>query len=165
MNEIGYLNLLSEVLNNGEPRHTRNGNTLSIFGPRLEFNLKDQFPLITTKKMFVKGIFSELLWFLNGKTDNKLLQNQGVHIWDGNSSREYLDNFFALKGSVEGWKKGTLLRVSNQKIRTSGEKIRENYILSLGNTFIRYNPNIESFDLSNVIRDINKIVFLTSLNT
>jgi very-short-patch-repair endonuclease len=45
------------------------------------------------------------------------------------------------------------------------EKIRENYILSLGNTFIRYNPNIESFDLSNVIRDINKIVFLTSLNT
>jgi thymidylate synthase len=91
MNEIGYLNLLRNVIDNGDLRQTRNGNTLSIFGPRLEFNLKDQFPLITTKKMFIKGIFSELLWFLNGKTDNKILQNQGVHIWDGNSSREYLD--------------------------------------------------------------------------
>ena len=67
MDEIGYLNLLSEVLNNGELRNTRNGNTLSIFGPRLEFNLKDQFPLITTKKMFIKGIFSELLWFKGEK--------------------------------------------------------------------------------------------------
>lgn len=91
MDETGYLNLLRHVIDNGEIRNTRNGNTLSIFGPRLEFNLKDQFPLITTKKMFVKGIFSELLWFLNGKTDNKVLQNEGVHIWDGNSSREYLD--------------------------------------------------------------------------
>lgn len=91
MDEIEYLTLLRNVIDNGELRNSRNGNTLSIFGPRLEFNLKDQFPLITTKKMFVKGIFSELLWFLNGKTDNKLLQNQGVHIWDGNSSREYLD--------------------------------------------------------------------------
>jgi thymidylate synthase len=91
MDETGYLNLLREVINNGELRNTRNGNTLSIFGPRLEFNLKEQFPLITTKKMFVKGIFAELLWFLNGRTDNKLLQNEGVHIWDGNSSREYLD--------------------------------------------------------------------------
>jgi thymidylate synthase len=91
MNETGYLNLLRNVIDYGDLRQTRNGNTLSIFGPRLEFNLKDQFPLITTKKMFIKGIFSELLWFLNGKTDNKLLQDQGVHIWDGNSSREYLD--------------------------------------------------------------------------
>ena len=54
MDETGYLNLLREVINNGELRNTRNGNTLSIFGPRLEFNLKEQFPLITTKKMFVK---------------------------------------------------------------------------------------------------------------
>lgn len=91
MDEIEYLTLLRNVIDNGELRNSRNGNTLSIFGPRLEFNLKDQFPLITTKKMFIKGIFSELLWFLNGKTDNKLLQNEGVHIWDGNSSREYLD--------------------------------------------------------------------------
>ena len=92
MDEIGYLNLLRHVINDGESRKTRNGNTLSVFGPRLEFNLdNNQFPLITTKKMFVKGIFTELLWFLNGRTDNKLLQNDGVHIWDGNSSREYLD--------------------------------------------------------------------------
>ena len=91
MDELGYLTLLQQVINEGELRKTRNGNTLSIFGPRLEFNLIGQFPLITTKKMFVKGIFTELLWFLNGRTDNKLLQNEGVHIWDGNSSREYLD--------------------------------------------------------------------------
>ena len=52
MDEIGYLTLLRNVIDNGELRHTRNGNTLSIFGPRLEFNLKEQFPLITTKKMF-----------------------------------------------------------------------------------------------------------------
>jgi len=91
MDELGYLHLLRQVITDGELRKTRNGNTLSIFGPRLEFNLDDQFPLITTKKMFVKGIFTELLWFLNGRTDNKRLQNEGVHIWDGNSSREYLD--------------------------------------------------------------------------
>lgn len=90
--ETGYLNLLKNTLENGDIRQTRNGITRSLFGEQLKFNLAEGFPLLTTKKMFTKGIIGELLWFLNGQTDNRLLKEQGIHIWDGNSTREYLDS-------------------------------------------------------------------------
>lgn len=92
MAEKSYLNLLERVLSNGDERITRNGKTLSLFGEHLSFNLMDGFPLLTTKKMFIKGIITELIWFLNGNTDNRFLKQEGVHIWDGNSKREYLDS-------------------------------------------------------------------------
>jgi dihydrofolate reductase / thymidylate synthase len=90
--EEQYLLLLRNVLEKGEERKTRNSITKSLFGGRLEFNLRDgKLPLLTTKKVFVKGIIKELLWFLSGSTNAKLLQKDGVHIWDGNSSRDFLD--------------------------------------------------------------------------
>lgn len=90
--ENNYLELLKKVLEKGDTRETRNGKTISLFGEHLRFNLEEGFPLLTTKKMFLKGIVAELIWFLNGRTDNRILKEQGVHIWDGNSTREYLDS-------------------------------------------------------------------------
>lgn len=91
--EEGYINLLQDTLTNGECRKGRNGNTYSIFGQMITFKCINQaFPLLTTKKMFIRGIVEEILWFLRGSTDAKELQQKGVKIWDGNSSREYLDS-------------------------------------------------------------------------
>ena len=70
----------------------RNGNTKSIFGASMVFSLSDnKIPILTTKRTAWKTCFKELLWFISGDTDNKTLQNQGVHIWDGNASRDFLD--------------------------------------------------------------------------
>lgn len=91
--ESQYLNLLRHLVTNGEMRTGRNGVVYSDFGHRLEFNIaKDGFPLLTTKKMHMRGIAEELFWFLRGSTDNRELQEKGVHIWDGNSTRSYLDS-------------------------------------------------------------------------
>lgn len=92
-NEKGYLEMLSYVLSNGEKRLSRNGNIISCFCMLITFtDVFKHFPLLTSKKMFIKGIIEELLWFLKGSTNAKELQDKGVHIWDGNSSREYLDS-------------------------------------------------------------------------
>jgi thymidylate synthase len=88
--ESSYLNLLEYVLKNGEYRQTRNALTYSVFGKTLEFNL-DKFPLLTTKKMFFKGIVEELMFFIRGETDTTKLSEKGVKIWEGNTTREFLD--------------------------------------------------------------------------
>lgn len=108
--EEGYINLLCDTLKKGEYKKGRNGNTYSVFGQMISFyNIHKSFPLLTTKKMFTKGIIEEILWFLRGSTDAKELQKQGVKIWDGNSSREYLDSIGLSHysegelGPVYGW--------------------------------------------------------------
>ncbi|TID14831.1 hypothetical protein CANINC_004502 [Pichia inconspicua] len=93
--EQAYLNLLRNILENGEFRQDRTGTgTYSLFAPpQLRFSLANgTFPLLTTKKVFMKGILHELLWFIHGSTDAKLLSEKGVKIWEGNGSREYLDS-------------------------------------------------------------------------
>lgn len=78
-----YLNLLQTVLNEGIEKSDRTGTgTKSIFGYQMRFNLSDGFPLLTTKKMFLKGIIGELLWFIKGSTNANELIEQGIHIWD-----------------------------------------------------------------------------------
>lgn len=91
--EHQYLNITRDILRRGFLKEDRTGvGTRSIFGPQLEFNLQTQgFPLLTTKKVFWKGVLEELFWFIGGKTDAQLLSQRGVKIWDGNSSREFLD--------------------------------------------------------------------------
>jgi thymidylate synthase len=88
--EQAYIDLLEYVLENGERRQTRNAITLSVFGKTLEFNL-DKYPLLTTKKMFMKGIVEELMFFIRGETDTTKLSEKGVKIWEGNTTREFLD--------------------------------------------------------------------------
>lgn len=81
--EYQYENLLLDVLQNGVPSNDRTGvGTISLFGTRMEFDLSKAFPLITSKKVFLKGVIYELLWFLKGDTNVRWLQEHGVHIWD-----------------------------------------------------------------------------------
>ena len=91
--EYQYLNLIENIIENGHWEEGRNGKTKSIFGSSLRFSLKDgKIPILTTKKTAWKTCLKELLWFIRGETDVKLLQQQGVHIWDANTSREFLDS-------------------------------------------------------------------------
>jgi len=99
--ELQYLGLLQELVNKHEadptPREDRTGTgTFSVFGRQIRFDLEAGFPLLTTKKLFTKGIIAELLWMLSGSTNVKALQEQGVHIWD-----EWADGFGEL-GPVYG---------------------------------------------------------------
>jgi len=91
--EQNYLNLLKNILDNGSDRSDRTGvGTKSVFGTQLRFSLADnKVPMLTTKKMFARGIIEELLFFIRGKTNTKELEAKGVNIWKGNTSREFLD--------------------------------------------------------------------------
>lgn len=91
--EYKYLNLLKRILDEGTVKTDRTGvGTKSIFGTQLKFNLSKSFPILTTKKVFWKGVVEELLWFIRGETDSKKLEAKGVKIWKENTSREFLDN-------------------------------------------------------------------------
>lgn len=89
--EAQYLRLLARVLESGAPKDTRNGHVLSKFGAQLHCDLSEGFPLLTTKKMFWRGIVEELSWFLRGSTNVQELRDKRVHIWDGNSSERGYD--------------------------------------------------------------------------
>ena len=91
--EQQYLDLIKDILLRGTWEEGRNGKTKSIFGSSMRFSLENgKIPILTTKKTAWKTCLKELLWFIRGDTDNKLLQDQGVHIWDGNTTREFLDS-------------------------------------------------------------------------
>ena len=90
--ESQYLNLLDSILTMGHLRQTRNSRTLSTFGKNLEFDLSKGFPILTTKKVFFRGAFEELIFFLKGSTDTTHLSDRGVKIWEANTSKEFLDS-------------------------------------------------------------------------
>ncbi|KHG12223.1 Bifunctional dihydrofolate reductase-thymidylate synthase [Gossypium arboreum] len=104
--EYLYLNMIQDIISEGNLKGDRTGTgTLSKFGCQMRFNLRKTFPLLTTKacillllvsiclqKVFWRGVVEELLWFISGSTNAKVLQEKGIHIWDGNASREFLDS-------------------------------------------------------------------------
>ena len=91
--EQQYLNLVKEIIDNGYVENGRNGKTRVKFGHTMRFSLRDgTIPILTTKKVAFRPCFEELFWFMRGSTDNRLLQEKNVSIWNGNSTREFLDS-------------------------------------------------------------------------
>lgn len=89
--EEQYLDLIREVLRDGVSRADRTGvGTRALFGRCMRFDLRERFPLLTTKRVFWRGVVEELLWFIRGETNAALLADKGVHIWDANASPAFL---------------------------------------------------------------------------
>ena len=130
-----YLDLLDKICRDGVVRDDRTGTgTKGIFGYQMRFNLADGFPLLTTKRVFMKGVIHELLWFLKGDTNIKYLVDNGVHIWDSDAFRYYnelcvkygvlpvdKDTFLGALGvesPIEGYKFGDLNHVYGYQWRS-----------------------------------------------
>uniref|UniRef100_A0A023F869 Thymidylate synthase n=1 Tax=Triatoma infestans TaxID=30076 RepID=A0A023F869_TRIIF len=94
LDELKYLNFVKEILERGNEKMDRtNVGTLSLFGAQMRYSLRDNtFPVLTTKRVFLKSVIHELLWFIKGSTNAKELSDKGVRIWDKNSSRQFLDS-------------------------------------------------------------------------
>lgn len=91
--EYQYLNLLKDLMNDGVIEQGRNGYTKCAIGSAMHFSLENgKIPILTTKKTAWKTCLKELLWFIKGKMDNKILNEQNVHIWDGNSTEEFMES-------------------------------------------------------------------------
>ena len=90
--EYQYLNLLNDIMNEGTLEEGRNGFTKCVFGSAMHFSLENgKIPILTTKKTAWKTCLKELLWFIRGDTSNKRLNDEGVHIWDGNTTKEFME--------------------------------------------------------------------------
>ena len=92
MNDLDkqYQNLLADILISGRKKEDRTGTgTLSVFGRQIRHDMRDGFPLLTTKKMAWKTMVTELLWFLRGDTNIQYLVQNGCHIWDGDAYKKY----------------------------------------------------------------------------
>ena len=112
-----YIDLLKTILEHGIEKKDRTGTgTKSIFGYTIRHNMKDGFPLLTTKKMYWKGIMTELVWFLRGDTNIKFLVDNGCHIWDGDCHKAYIKRYN--KGEYVG---KTKLLENSKKNRTLTE--------------------------------------------
>lgn len=114
-----YLDMMTEIMQLGHVRPDRTHvGVRSLFGRTLRFNLLDAtIPLLTTKRVFFKGVAKELLWFIKGSTNSKYLQADGVHIWDGNGSRAFLD-----KRGLSTYEEGELGPVYGYQWRNWGKE-------------------------------------------
>ena len=91
--EETYTNLLYNIIDNGDKRIDRTKvGTNSLFGKTLTYDLRETFPILTTRRQFLRGIFEELMFYLRGETDNNILVNKGINVWTKNTTREFLDN-------------------------------------------------------------------------
>ena len=91
--DVRYQELLKDILENGTQKGDRTGTgTISVFGRQIRHKMSEGFPLLTTKKMYFKGIVTELLWFLRGDTNIKYLVDNDCHIWDGDAYKKYCND-------------------------------------------------------------------------
>jgi len=134
--EDQYLDMIREVLREGSLEEGRNGYTKSLFGGAMRFSLKNNtIPLLTTKKVAWKTCFRELMWFVRGQTDNRVLQEQKVKIWNVNASREFLDSrgLTHLEENDLGPVYGHQWRHFNAKYTTCDEDYTNKGVDQLGN--------------------------------
>ena len=152
-NEFSYLDLAKKVLKNGHERVDRTEvGTISIFGESLRFDISNgTVPLLTTKQVPLKACIEELLFFCRGDTDSKILDNRGVRIWNGNSSREFLD-----KRGLRNYRDGILGPVYGWQWRFFGAK----YSQAFANTSLIDTSKIGGVDqLSQVLHQLKKDPF------
>jgi len=90
--EINYLNLLNTILLNGNNKDSRSGDVISMFSSSLTYNIEEYFPLLTTKQVPLRLIFEELMFFIRGETNNKILKDKKVTIWNGNTTQKFIDD-------------------------------------------------------------------------
>ena len=91
--EMQYLEIIENVIETGKFKDDRTGTGIyTKFGHQMRYDLQHSFPVLTTKDVFWRGVAEELLWFVKGETNAKLLSDKKIKIWDGNASREFLDN-------------------------------------------------------------------------
>lgn len=87
-----YLDIIREIIQTGQFKEDRTGTGIvTKFGYQMKFDLAESFPLLTTKDVFWRGVAEELLWFVGGQTNAKILSDKKIKIWDGNASRDYLN--------------------------------------------------------------------------
>lgn len=115
--EYQYLEILRSLLS-ADSRLTRNGLVRSRFSTQMTFDLQEGFPLLTTKRVYWNGIVNELLFFLSGNTDNKWLQDRGVHIWDKNTTKEFIISCGL------AWEEGTLGPMYGHQFRYFGAEYK-----------------------------------------
>jgi len=122
--EYKYLDLANNILENGNKRSDRTGvGTISTFSSQMRFDISNGLiPLLTTKRVPFKAVITELLWMMSGNTHNKYLTDHGVHIWDGNTSREFLD-----KRGLEHYEEGVLGPGYGFQIRHQGAKYSQTF--------------------------------------
>jgi thymidylate synthase len=102
-----YTDLLQDILDNGVTKQDRTGTgTISVFGRQIRHDMKDGFPLLTTKKMPWKTIVTELLWFLRGDTNIKYLVDNNCHIWDGDCYKHYSKT---IENVIDGYRCGDIM--------------------------------------------------------
>ena len=117
--EEEYINLVKDVLTNGKSRDDRTGvGTIGLFGEHFTMDISNSFPLLTSKRVWWKGVLEELLFFISGSTDTKVLEEKGVNIWKGNTSREFLD-----KRGLYNLKEGEYGKSYGYQWRNFGDKI------------------------------------------
>ncbi len=114
-----YKDLLREILSKGSKSNNRTGtNSISIFGRQIRHNMKEGFPLLTTKKMYWNGIVTELLWFLKGDTNIKYLIDNNCHIWDGDAYKHFVNSYTP--------KNGEFILPPDEYITDEGELLSQN---------------------------------------
>src|SRR5580692_6362290 len=85
-----YLEILKDIIENGTIKRTRNGDTISVFGRTIKHKMSEGFPILTSKRIFWKGVVGELIWFLRGSTNIKYLVDNDINIWVGDCYKKFL---------------------------------------------------------------------------
>lgn len=178
--EIQYLELLKDILENGKQKGDRTGTgTISLFGRQLRHTMSEGFPLLTTKKMYTKGIIIELLWFLRGDTNIKYLVDNGCNIWNGDAYKSFCNERLKIHKKIvsenptcdfQPWEETISMEEFINKIKTDDEFAKkwgdlgpiygkqwrnwEAYHKSLDNE-TRYIKNVNGIDqIQNLINDL-----------
>ena len=148
-----YINLLRKILETGVSKDTRAGKVRSIFGEQIKIDLKKGFPLLTTKKVFYKGVFHELLWFLRGETNIKYLVDNGVYIWNDDAYRYYCTiidkhNETVDKTTEHGWfDREKIEKVSKEEFIENVKKGEKQPVVVDEKAYIMsYQPNTFMYD-------------------